>query len=1024
MNIAKKLFYLLPAFLLLSLSAVGQTLSVDFTLSASKKCMDSSFTFDASTATTYSGSGTLEYQWDFGDNTTGSNNAKQTKTYSGVGSFDVRLIVVSSDGLRDTAIKSVKVYPLPVVKFGYSSNNCQRSEMYFYDSSLVSSGYVNSIKWTFEPGRTSTSATAIHVFSDAKTYDVKLEVWTDKGCYKSLTKKVIIRPTPDADFNYVSSCEDTVISLDAGASTGSISGYKWVFPDGSTASTKTTSKLFAAGIHNIKLITYNATSGCHDSVEKRITVYDKPKVDFLVKNTCQDTVFYIVNKTKPTFGAIQELFIYWDVAGAPNTFQRIKAPFASDTIYHVYKPNPLKSYQIRITARTTYGCDGTSSTYRAEVRGKPKAAFTTSGGCLDSLIQFIDKSTIPTGNAGFVKYWFWNFGDSTAGVPNTSTLQNPTHKYKKPGTYKVSLIAATDAGCTDTVRNQLVTVAPAPMAYFIYTTDCKNKPIQFKDTSVISEGTVVGWYWNFGDSVSSANTSTLKSPTHSFGKPGSYTVMLVAYSDKGCKDTFREVVTVYPDAAPDFTYSGTCERSLITFTDKSTAPTGATIDNYEWDFGDQNVDKTNSKIVAHAYQNSGKYTVRLTVTTSDGCPIFVEKFVIVIPAPKASFSNTPTCIDKEAAFTNTTTIIDPSIPVTYSWNFGDPVSGANNTSTLKNPTHTYKLGGQYTVKMVATSGNGCKDSVTKIIEASTVPKSNFSFVNLCNDSAMHFSDASTISGSVITQRIWYWNDGSARETGNNKTPSHAFPTAGKYDVSLVTVTVAGCRDSITKTVETFPKPTANFSYITHCADTAIQFTNTSTMAGTDTVYGYKWNFGDGSTSTEKNPSHKFSAGGAYTVTLYAFSNLGCADTMIKTVNVLSRPIPKIEPVGAGGNRCANKEVTFPDEDNNDGIISKFWKFGDGDTSTANEPTHTYKAAGTYTVELTAKNANGCDSTIKADVVIDALPLVKIGWVGGCAGDPITFRDSSTTQSGKKRGVLRIPAKNIRRCRTPISKHSR
>ena len=1016
MNIARKLFYLLPAMLLFSLGVSAQaTLDADFTVTptSASRCSDSSFTFDASTATTYTGSGILTYTWLFGDATT-TTGSKPTKTYLTAGKYSVKLVV--TDGtLTDSIRKDVVVNPLPVAKFGFSSNNCQRAEMFFYDSSSVSSGYIDKILWTFEPGKTSSASTAIYVFNEAKTYNVKLEIWTDQGCYKSVTRSVVVRPRPDAEINYTSQCQGLPISFDAGSSTGTISSYKWKFPDGTTANTKTTSKTFSeSGKYTVWLVTYNATSGCHDSTSADVTVYDNPAVDFVVKNTCQDSVFYIINKTKPKFGQIQEIFVNWNY-GVSTQIERFKAPTngftGSDTLYHVYKPNPLKSYTIYITVRTTNGCEA-SKTFRAEVRGRPNAAFTTSGGCLDSTITFVDKSTIPTGQAGFVKYWHWTFGDSTAGVPNTSTLQNPTHKYKKAGTYKVTLIAATDAGCSDTVREQLVTVNPSPIAYFVYTTDCKNKPIQFKDTSVVSEGAVTGWKWNFGDSLSSSNTSTSRSPFHSFSKPGKYTVTLVAFSDKGCKDTFREDITIFPDATPDFTYTGACERSLITFTDNSTPPTTSSIVNYEWDFGDSAVDKTNSKVVSHAYQNSGKYTVRLTVTTAEGCPISIDKTVFVIPAPKASFTNTPTCIDKEARFTNTTTIVDPTIGVTYLWNFGDPVSGAANTSTLKNPTHTYRKDGQYFVKMVATSANGCKDSITKIIEAAPVPKADFSFVNLCNDSAMRFTDASSVSGSVITQRIWYWNDGSPAETSNNKTPSHRFPVAGKYDVSLVTVTVSGCRDSITKRVETFPKPTADFTFTTHCADTAITFTNTSTFAA-DTIYSYRWDFGDNTAASfEKNPSHKYMLGGAYKVKLYAFSSLGCADTIEKTVNVLSQPSPAFTPFGTGGNRCANKEITFLDDNPNGGIVSKFWNFGDGETSTENEPKHTYKTSGTFKVELTAKNANGCDSTIIVDVVIDELPQVKLGWVGGCAGEPVIFRDSSVTQSGKKRGVLRIPAKGF------------
>ncbi|RYD82020.1 MAG: PKD domain-containing protein [Sphingobacteriales bacterium] len=1042
MNSAKKLFYLLTAFLLCSFGVFGATLKADFSISPGVKvCPSDTFKFDAS-KTSYNGSGTLTYIWSFGDLSTGSNAAKQVKKYADTGTYSVRLIVVSSDGLKDTVKKNVTVTPLPVVKFSYSTNTCQRSEMFFYDSSTIGgSGYIDKILWTFEPGRTSTSGTAIHVFSEAKTYDVKLEVWSDNGCYSSLIKKIAIRERPKADFVYVSHCQDTAIEF-ASTSTGTISKYKWVFPDGTTASTKTTSKTFSApGSYSVTLVTYNATTGCDDSITKSVAVYDNPKLDFLIKNTCSDSAFYIVNKTDPIYGDNYQMLIYWDYAKFPARFDKINVKTTNstisssaggttfwkantiDTIYHYYKggvgtPNSLGSYQIKVALTTTRGCVNETSVRTINIRGKPIADFSVRSGCLDSAIQFTDKSTVPTGNGGFVKFWTWYFGDSTAGVPNISNLQNPTHKYKKPGTYKVSLIAATDAGCSDTLENQLVTVYPSPQAFFSYESKCRKQAINFTDFSNVTGGgssdTVSAWSWNFGEPSSPTNTSSAKNPAHTYNDTGKYTVTLIAYSARGCSDTFRQVLEILPAAKANFTVSGNCERSLVTFSDNSTPPPGKTLVNYRWNFGDGNIDASNNKNVVHAFLIAGKQRVTLTITTSDGCTDSIVKDVVILPSPKAGFTNTPTCINKEAFFTNTTSIADPNIQITYSWNFGDPISGTNNTSTLKSPSHTFASSGTYIVKMVATSSNGCKDSLTKTVEAATVPKADFSFTKLCNDSAMTFIDASSVAGSVITQRIWYWGDGSIPDKANNKTPQHKFPAAGTYTVSLVSVSVSGCKDSIFKTVETFPKPSAGFTYITHCADTAIQFVNTSVMAGGDTVYAYKWDFDDNAsgtnnTSNAKNPNHLFkNGGGTYNVKLTAYSSRGCTDVITKSVIVNALPIPKFAAAGIGGNICASRTISFEDYQPDPNVIMKFWEFGDGNTSTDNEPKHSYAAGGTYDVKLTVKNKNGCDSTIIVPVKVHALPVPKIGWVGGCAQEPVLFRDSSTTESGKKKVTIRIP----------------
>jgi PKD repeat protein len=158
-------------------------------------------------------------------------------------------------------------------------------------------------------------------------------------------------------------------------------------------------------------------------------------------------------------------------------------------------------------------------------------------------------------------------------------------------------------------------------------------------------------------------------------------------------------------------------------------------------------------------------------------------------------------------------------------------------------------------------------------------------------------------------------------------------------------------------------PVANFSGspTTGTAPLTVAFTDNSTGAPTT----WAWTFGDGGASTTRNPSHVYVAAGTYSVTLTATNALG-SDTVTKTNYItVSPPQP---PVAAfnGSPVTGITPLTVAFTDNSTGAPTSWaWTFGDGGTSTAQNPSHVYTIAGTYSVTLTATNAVGSDTITKA-----------------------------------------------------------
>ncbi len=227
-----------------------------------------------------------------------------------------------------------------------------------------------------------------------------------------------------------------------------------------------------------------------------------------------------------------------------------------------------------------------------------------------------------------------------------------------------------------------------------------------------------------------------------------------------------------------------------------------------------------------------------------------------------------------------------------------------------------------------------------------------------------FSDLSTGS---ITSWAWTFGDGG---TSTNQNPSYEYTSAGTYTVTL-TVTGPGGSDGETKngyiTVNPCVSPTAGFTGSPTSGDYPLNVSFTNSSSG---ATSYSWNFGDGGSSTATNPSHTYTAAGTYTVTLTATNACG-SDQDVKTDYITVTTPPCDPPVadfsGSPTSGDYNLNVSFND-------LSTFsptswsWTFGDGGTSTSQNPSHTYTAAGTYTVSLTATNACGSDGETKTGYI--------------------------------------------------------
>lgn len=186
----------------------------------------------------------------------------------------------------------------------------------------------------------------------------------------------------------------------------------------------------------------------------------------------------------------------------------------------------------------------------------------------------------------------------------------------------------------------------------------------------------------------------------------------------------------------------------------------------------------------------------------------------------------------------------------YTWNFGD-----GETSTEENPTHTYSKGGTYTVKLTAVSDNGhdLESKNVTVVWPGPAPIAEYSFEK--DGLTVNFTNASE---NAVSYKWEFGNNYSSTD----ESPSHTYTAPGTYTVILTAIGEDGTEVEVSKEISVVPAPKTNFSF--GADGLTVIFTNSSEYATS-----YKWDFGDGNTSTEEHPTHTFAAGGTYTIVLTA-----------------------------------------------------------------------------------------------------------------------------------------------------------
>ncbi len=338
--------------------------------------------------------------------------------------------------------------------------------------------------------------------------------------------------------------------------------------------------------------------------------------------------------------------------------------------------------------------------------------------------------------------------------------------------------------------------------------------------------------------------------------------------------------------------------------------------------------------------------------------------------------------------------------VSYSW----AIDGIT-YSQEENPIRTFATGGLYNVCLTATLTNGQTDEYCEVVDVYDPPSVELSLSpeTACAPADIQFTATSTVDLDSI---LWDFGDGnllSESASGTSQTTTHNYTIPGNYTLTLTVFDINGCKNTILQPniyIGQVPQPNFTADPRGGCSiPHEVTFNNTTPNVGS---LIYEWDFGDGSTSSDFNPTHTYQNYGTYDVTLTAIEfNAGCSNTIVLQDFINVGNVADFIYTVINGD-CTQTSIQFTNTSSGD-IVSSEWDFGDGESSNEMNPMHIYTEQGCFYPELTVATSDGCISTIISDVCVQAIngataDYTSIGDLVGCdpeEGLDVTFNGTGT-----------------------------
>jgi gliding motility-associated-like protein len=964
---------LLLFLLILFCSAAKGQLVVDFTLDTRQGCAP----FVVHNFTNLSKGSQLTYLWNFGNGIT-STQANPGVIYFTDGNYSVKLVVKDGTGRKDSVVKTnfITVNRSPGVNFAASNTNgCVPLTVQFTDLSTAGSGVITKWEWDFGDGKTSSLRSPSHAFNVTGNFTITLKVTNSVGCIevKTQTSYIKVNEIPKANFTSGSatSCNPPVMVNFTNTSTGpGIKSFKWNFGDGFVSFDQNPSHNYTtAGNYPVTLIITNE-NGCVDSIKKPTVIGAVASRINVPDVICQGAPTTFLNASIPAVAAS-----FWDFG------DRTTSPEIS----------PIKSFETpgsyTVKLINNFGGCKDSVSKRITIIPKPVANFSYNAPPPDCILP-VNVSFAAQGPAAS---YLWEFGDGTG-----SNAGSPIHTYTSYGVFSAKLKVTAINGCSDSiVKPNVVSIIKVKINGFSGLPYAGCVPYQPAFSANITTPVPISSYsWNFGD----GQTSTEANPVHIYSKAGSYDVYLRISTANGCTDSFKlqGAIAISDKPKADFSAAplSACASESVQFKNLS----AGNITSTKWEFGDGSISEARDPL--YHYTDTGRFTIKLIIGNLACYDSVTLKDYVYVKPPIANFSvlfNCDTPLTRR--FQNKSLVAK-----TFEWTFGD----GSAISTDENPQHTYSASGIYHVRLHVTNED-CFDDFTDTLKViGEIPDFTVSKNLLCRNNPIVFN-AKIANFQNVATYSWDFGDNSNIVTTTSPVIDHNYVIAGTYSPALSITDLLGCTQRVQKPANiTIYGPIAKLSNSEGaCVNSNVTFIDSSISTANHPISSWMLNYGDGTFDTANTnfPKfvHSYTSVKNYAAYLVVTDNSGCKDTLFTPGGVnITNPMALFSLKDSIA--CNNSNIDFTNQ--SVGFdLSYTWNFGDAQPDTTANPSHLFKAEGTYDVSLAIKDRYGCTDTLKklnAIIIQNARAAFSMSDTNiSCPPAQINFTNNSTYTTSLK-----------------------
>ncbi|WMJ72172.1 PKD domain-containing protein [Cytophagaceae bacterium ABcell3] len=950
------------------------------------------------------GGGITQWHWDFGDGIGSSELQNPEYVYADTGEYEITL-TASSGRCSDTQSFPITIHPAPEADFSVTdlegcgtfqtnilnlSRNAEAFRVYWSDTSSYFTPDADWDSLSYEYNN----------FSDGvKEFNISLVAEGEVGCKDSLTKNVIVHPSPSIDLSHnpvLPQCSPAEIEF---AAIGSgFDEYVWKFGRDDTVSTAQ---------RNISHTFSN---------QSLVLQYDTVRVNGLAPGGCVATAYRVI-ATYPE--VLPEIVIEGDDCSGAELSLSVKGHFTSyqwdlgegnestepnpTQVYYSNNPGAPEEYTVRVQVQNPFGCSGTAEK-EVVINPVPTADFEfldAPEGCSPLTVNIENLSTNVNG-----EIYSWNLGEGVEDMTEMEFSYTWVNDKLRNDSIPVNLVVQNEYGCADSTSESVVVYYKPKADYEANLTEgCAPLEVAFTNLSSGAER----FYWAEGISNPLGNNKDLDYTfRNNSNSSDTISVRLIAVSEYSCRDTTVQEIVIFPtpEAAFEFLQPGQGCTPLVL--DIQNMSSNSSDEVFVWNLEGEDME-IETLSFEHIWENAEftdkEVNVSLYAENRYGCTDSTSESVTIYPRAKAGFDADVVegCSPLEVNFSNHSEGASE-----YLWSSNqNPLLGEDSDLSyiFENNTAEAQV---IKVELLATTEHACSDTTHMNIEVNPTPQASFEFVQPAQGCTPLVLDIRNMS-SNNSGESFMWNlegeDTEIESLNFDHTWENNEFSDQEVSVRLVVENRYGCTDSTSESVTIYPRAKADFDadVVEGCSPLEVNFSNLSEGAS-----AYLW-------SSNRNPhlgdnqdlTHVFENNSSEVneleVVLVATTEHACNDTAYMSIEVSPKPIASftfLQP----SQGCSPLELDIRNNSSSDNDEEYLWDLGAGEEIREGDFSFLWENMGSVEKEVSSilyvTNKFGCSDTASRGVTIFPKPVAafEADKYEGCEPLEVNFSNLSENAS--------------------------